>query len=87
MTTRPGGDVPLAPTRRSRSTPAAPVAEFDDADVVRGQAAAVLGALGRMQLKLDVLAREQSEALARLEARLESIERAVAQTEPAGGDS
>jgi hypothetical protein len=76
MTTRPGGDgAPLAPTRRTRSAPAQPAPDFDDADVARGQAAAVLGALGRMQLKLDVLAREQSEALARIEAMLLKLDR------------
>jgi hypothetical protein len=73
--TRP--DESLAPNRRSRrATPAAagPPTDYDEAEVARGTAAAVLGALGRMQLKLEVLAREQSEALARVEARLEALQ-------------
>jgi hypothetical protein len=46
----------------------------ENADVARGQAEAVLGFLGRMQLRLDVLSREQSEALARIEERLAALE-------------
>ena len=52
--------------------PAAPA--FDADDLARGQAAAVLGVLGRLQLRIDLLAREQAEALARIEARLASLE-------------
>ena len=67
----------LAPNRRSRrpapATAGTP-SDYEDAEVARGAAAAVLGALGRMQLRLDVLAREQSEALARVEARLEALQ-------------
>jgi hypothetical protein len=54
---------------------AAPVAQepFEDAEVARGQSDAVLGALGRMQLRLDLLAREQSAALDQIYAALDRI--------------
>lgn len=72
--TRP--DEPLAPARRARQAPApvAPTSDYDDAEVARGQAAAVLGALGRMQLTLDVMAREHADALARITEVLEDLE-------------
>ena len=69
---------PLAPVRRRGGPHTEP---YEDAEVVRGQADAVLGALGRMQLRLDVLAREQGHALDqivtalnRLTARLDALE-------------
>jgi hypothetical protein len=75
--TRP--DESLAPSRRSRrggvATPA--TSDYDDAEVARGSATALLGALGRMQLKLDVVAREQSEAIARLEAKVDQLQRTL----------
>ena len=61
------------PARRRRG--ASEGVDYDSADLARGQAAAVLGVLGRMQLRLDVLAREQSAAFARIEARLTELER------------
>jgi hypothetical protein len=61
----------LSPVRR-RGAPVQPKA-FDDAEVARGQSDAVLGALGRMQLRLDLLAREQGEALDQIYAALERI--------------
>jgi hypothetical protein len=61
----------LSPVRR-RGAPVLPEA-FDDAEVARGQSDAVLGALGRMQLRLDLLAREQGEALDQIYAALERI--------------
>jgi len=69
----------LAPSRRSRRTGTAPAlgSDYDEAEVARGSATALLGALGRMQLKLDVLAREQSETLARLEAKVEALQRTI----------
>lgn len=78
-----GGD--LAPARPPRKRPGQepePVtSDYDDADLARGQAAAVLGALGRMQLRLDVLAREQTDmfakvlsALGEITERLDSLE-------------
>jgi hypothetical protein len=75
--TRP--DESLAPSRRSRrSGVAAPIAsDYDDAEVARGSATALLGALGRMQLKLDVLAREQSEAITRLEAKVDRLQNTI----------
>ncbi|MCW2498785.1 MAG: hypothetical protein JWN87_461 [Frankiales bacterium] len=72
--TRP--DETLAPSRRARRGVVAPtvLSDYDEAEVARGTAAAVLGALGRMQLKLDVLAKEQAEVLARLEARIVALD-------------
>ncbi|MDP3713018.1 MAG: hypothetical protein Q8R60_11120 [Mycobacteriales bacterium] len=87
--TRP--DEGLAPARRGRPAPAsgsaaAPTAsDYDSTEVARGQTVALLGALGRVQLKLDLLAREQSEVMARLlelaegiDRRLEALESAAA---------
>jgi hypothetical protein len=70
---------PIAPVRRRGSQPAAE--SFDDPEIARGQSDALLGALGRMQLRLDVLAREQGEAfdkilsaIDRLNTRLDEYE-------------
>jgi hypothetical protein len=58
-----------------RRAPAASDGEehYTSAVVGRGQADAVLGALGRMQLRLDVLAREQRESLDQVLAALERL--------------
>lgn len=68
-------------TPRRRKGPAAAPQPYLDEEVARGQADALLGALGRMQLRLDVLAREQADAFDRvvaaldgLSARLEALE-------------
>ena len=72
-------DTALAPARRTRSrftslAPAAPVvADFADAEVARGQSDAIFGALARMQLKLDVLAREHTDSLATIVSLLEQL--------------
>jgi hypothetical protein len=63
---------PRVPARRRRGGGDSPA--YDDADLARGQAAAVLGVLGRMQLRLDVLAKEQAAAFARLDERLTALE-------------
>jgi hypothetical protein len=76
--TRP--DEALAPSRRSRrsaTTPLAAPSDYDDAEVARGSATALLGALGRLQLKLDVAAREQADAIARLEAKVDRLQRTI----------
>jgi hypothetical protein len=78
--TRP--DETLAPSRRSRRSTGAPAAGggsagYDDAEIARGSATALLGALGRMQLKLDLLAREQTDAIARLEGKLDALQRTI----------
>lgn len=62
----------LSPVRRRGLAPAASEA-FADPEVARGQSDAVLGALGRMQLRLDLLAREQSEALGMITQVLEQV--------------
>ena len=75
--TRPANDSALAPARRGRtrfSQDDTPVtSQFEDAEVARGQAAAVLGALARMQLRLDVVAREQTDKFAAVMALLAEI--------------
>jgi hypothetical protein len=81
--TRP--DESLAPSRRSRRTGAAPTgatgasadSDYDDAEIARGSTTALLGALGRMQLKLDLLTRENSETLARLEAKVDALQQTI----------
>lgn len=79
--TRP--DEPLAPVRRTRPqpNPTGGGSDYEDAEVARGQAAAVLGAMGRMQLKLDVMAREQRDALGEVVELLQSVERRLAAIE------
>ena len=77
--TSPSNDGALAPARRSRTRfSALPEAaqqapEYTDVEVARGQSDAVLGALARMQLKLDVLARENADTSARLFLALEQL--------------
>jgi len=46
---------------------------YTDPEIARGQSDAVLGALGRMQLRLDLLAQEQSEALGMITQVLEQV--------------
>lgn len=53
------------------SSPEPPPVEASE--ILQGQAAAVLGALARMQLRLDVLAREQSDMFAQVLARLDQL--------------
>lgn len=62
----------LSPVRR-RGAPAPSSESYADSEIARGQADAVLGALGRMQLRLDLLAREQSEALGMITQVLEQV--------------
>jgi hypothetical protein len=69
----------LAPLRRGKSTrPAGAAPDVDDLDVARGQAAAVLGALGRLQLRVDVLAREQREAFDAIQHALADLDLRIA---------
>ena len=78
--TSPSNDGALAPARRNRArfAPALPgsasVSDFSEAEVARGQADAVLGALARMQLKLDLLTREHTDSLARVEELLRRLD-------------
>ena len=67
------GDSPLSPVRR-RGLPTAQASDgYADPEIARGQSDAILGALGRMQLRLDLLAQEQSEALATLAMVVEQV--------------
>ena len=78
--TSPAQDGAFAPASRNRSrftaVPAvAPsVGDYADAEVARGQSDAIFGALARLQLKVDVLTREHSDALARVEALLQQLD-------------
>lgn len=76
--TEPSKSSPLSPVRRGRAGRQAPE-QVDEADLARGQAAAVLGALGRLQLRVDVLAREQAEALRAIRELLEGLDQRVAE--------
>lgn len=73
----PGSRRPRARLGGAGQVPAAPVVDADDLDLLRGQAAAVLAALGRMQLRLDVLAHEQAEQIDRLVASVEELRHAL----------
>lgn len=73
-----GAEHSLTPARSPRSRdrrPAPGDAEYDDAELQRGLAAAVLGSLGRLQLRLDAMAREQSEALGELRTAISELDR------------
>jgi hypothetical protein len=67
----------LTPARATRVRDRRPAgsAEYDDADLQRGLAAAVLGSLGRLQLRLDAMAREQTESLTELRSAIADIDR------------
>ena len=77
--TGPDPEASLSPARRglarlsSHASAATAGRGYEDAELARGQAAAVLGALARMQLRVDVLAREQSDMFAKLSELLEAI--------------
>ena len=67
---------PNRPARGRLGRPAPAAAEptaLEPSEVLQGQSAAVLGALARMQLRLDVLAREQSDLFAQVLARLDEL--------------
>jgi hypothetical protein len=57
--------------------PVAPETSDDDADLERGRTLALVAALGRLQMSLDVLARQQKAHHDAVEARLARIERAL----------
>jgi hypothetical protein len=81
------GDLPLTPARRNRdrgrSEGTADVRpEYDDADLQRGLAAAVLGTLGRMQLRLEALSHQQMEAFSALQSTLAALDARLAALEP-----
>jgi hypothetical protein len=66
----------LAPGRRvarSASRPVLDVPTYTASEVAHGQTAAVLGALGRMQLQVDVLNRQLSDAVTQLESKLDEV--------------
>lgn len=82
MTAPRPGDGSLSPVRRRADAPPTPARRggqpsdqepFTGSEIARGQSDAVLGALGRMQLRLDVLSREQADALASISALLEHV--------------
>lgn len=67
------GESSLSPVRRRGLQAGRQDEGYADAEIARGQSDAVLGALGRMQLKLDLLAQEQSEALSTMAMVLEQV--------------
>ncbi|MCU1589908.1 MAG: hypothetical protein JWP11_1164 [Frankiales bacterium] len=83
----PRGGLPLTPARRGRDRgrpeAAAETAAIDDADLQRGLASAVLAAMGRVQLKLDALSRQQTDAFLEMRTRLAALEARVAAAEAA----
>jgi len=62
------------PEEPPAAAPAEPVTPVDD-DLERGRTLALLAALGRIQLSLDVLARQQQRHTEAVEERLARIER------------
>jgi hypothetical protein len=79
VTTSGADEQSLTPARRERARTARETApaDFDDEEVQRGLAGAVLGALGRMQLRLEAIGREQSEAADAILAALQDLERRI----------
>ena len=67
--------------KRSRAEEGAPVAEpaEDEGDLERGRTLALVAALGRLQMSLDVLQRQQRKHHEDVEARLTRIERALSE--------
>lgn len=89
MTDRVEGDprsgLPFTPARRDRGrrdrVPTSSTSgeeAFDEADLERGRSVALLGVLGRLQLRVDVLSRQQAEAMQGLQASLATIEQRLA---------
>jgi hypothetical protein len=69
-------DAALRPARRRDRTDAGD--DTDDSDALdRGRTVALLAALGRMQMSLDVISKQQQQRLDAIEARLSRIERAL----------
>ena len=73
--TAPRRDAPLSPVRRRGGSQQGgqPPESFAEAEIARGQTDALLGALGRMQLRLDVIGREQTESLASIVRLIEQV--------------
>lgn len=66
----------------AEATPAPPPAVGDgdgDGDLERGRTLAVIAAIGRLQMSLDVLARQQKKHQESVEERLARIERALSE--------
>lgn len=72
------------PDRRRRLAAGAAAEDAADSldDLERGRTAALLAALGRLQLRVDVLAKQQEQVLDRLVTAVEGLERRLA----TGGD-
>jgi len=66
-----------APAPAETAAQPAAVAAEDDGDLERGRTLALVAALGRLQMSLDVLARQQKKHHDDVEARLARIERAL----------
>ncbi|HWL35788.1 MAG TPA: hypothetical protein VNQ77_06320 [Frankiaceae bacterium] len=74
---RPAEPPPAAPPVEEPAPPPAPEPAVDDAELERGRTLAVIAAIGRLQMSLDVLARQQKKHQEAVEARLARIERAL----------
>lgn len=68
---------PAPPAEAPAPPPPAPEPPVDDAELERGRTLAVIAAIGRLQMSLDVLARQQKKHQEAVEARLARIERAI----------
>jgi hypothetical protein len=68
----------LRPAYMRPTAPATDTApETDDADLERGRTLAVIAAIGRLQMSVDVLARQQKKHQEAVDDRLARIERAL----------
>ena len=77
---------PAAVPAPAPQPPTAAEQAADDADLERGRTVALIAALGRLQMSMDVMYRQQKKHQEDVEARLARIERAVSdRTRPAGG--
>jgi hypothetical protein len=70
-------DEAFTPSRRPRRGQAQGQDAYSDAEIARGSTDALVGALGRMQLRLNVLAREQADALGRIEAKVDALQQTI----------
>ena len=67
------------PAAAAPPAPPEPEPAVDEDDLERGRTLALVAALGRMQMSLDVLQRQQRKHIEAVEARLARIERALSE--------
>lgn len=83
-TGQPETPEPEQPPAAEPPPPPAEAAPDTDADLERGRTVALIAALGRLQMSVDLLARQQRKQHDALVERLDRLERALYEEEPEG---